>query len=633
MAQIPALRLGILSLVSAACAFALPVPWNSGLVALTLCGMLLIAIFLLWWRQIVLCYAIAAIGIGVSLASAWRRALPPMTDAVVQPFPAYVEGRIVDILRVQPPRLRCIVEGQVDAQPLPPMQARVLLSIAGTAGTEPWAQPGHTIRASIRIRPPRPAVLPTDFPEWDYCAHLDVQWVGFARASDVSLWEEQPRSRTDLLEFLAHQRQRLRQWIADLYPSDVRPLALALLVGDRSELAPQQRREFALTGVSHVLAISGLHIGVLAGMVLVVVGFFPWRWLQWLLFSGMVALCVALTGAQPSALRAGVMATLGWAAYLLQRQPQPINIVAAVALFLLIISPELAFSRSFQLSVLATLGIVGFFDSFSRWLQQHVRWLPKAVVHMVALTLSATCTSAPVAAWAFGIFSLVSVPLNLLAVPLSSAALISGVLGLLAYPLLPELGHLYSGGAQLCLRGLDWIVRHVAQAPMVALEGHTAVAAGLGSSFLLLWLLTARRWQHVLFRVGVAGLVTVLGASWSTPRVETLLVPRDRLVAAFLPTALDSLLVVLVDRFPNQKPRSDPALEQYLHEFSGHLRIAYTGYTSELIAMRCIRLRPNTSAAPAPPPLLEYTHRLFQLRMPLPQVAHPVRLSELEGIQ
>ncbi|MEN3027188.1 MAG: ComEC/Rec2 family competence protein, partial [Chlorobiota bacterium] len=490
----------------------------------------------------------------------------------------------------------------------------------------PWAQPGRTIRATIRLRPPRLATLPTDFPEWDYCAHLDVQWMGFARASDVSLWEEQSRSHIDLLEFLAHQRQRLREWIAELYPSDIRPLALALLVGDRSELAPQQRREFALTGAAHVLAISGLHVGVVAGIVFIVLGFLPYRWLRWLCASLLIVLFVGLTGAQPSALRAAGMAILGSALYLLQRQPHPVNVVAAVAFGLLLLQPELLFSRSFQLSVLATLGIVGLFGPFAQWLQQLAPALPQFLRDMVALTLAATCGSASVAALAFGIFSLLSIPINVAAVPMSGAALIAGLLGMLFHGAVPPVGELYTSAAIACLRGLTWLTHHAAQLPFAALEGHSAAVAAVGASAGLLWLLKAQRWLHVLLRFCVVVAGIALGSYWLRPSIQPQLAPRERLVAAFLPTAPDTTVVVLIDRLPRHKPKRDPALEDYLRILSGHLSIAYTGYTSELLALQCFRSRPNVSVLPAPPAIVDYIHQLFRSPQPLRQLYRPLLL-------
>lgn len=633
MAQIPAVRLAVLSISWGVVLSALSVRWSSAGEAVGLSILALGAAVLLWRRQAGVAYVVGAFGIGLSMAASWQRTVPIRTDALLPAFPASVQGRIVEVLRQQPPVLRCIVEGWLDAQPLPPLRTRLLLHITGITGQEPWAQPGQPLRATIHVRLPRPAALSTDFPEWEYCAHLNVHWVGFAQVGAISWWEQEPTPLERCWLWILRQRQRLRQWITELYRAEVRGLALALLLGDRSELLPEQRREFALGGISHVLAVSGLHVGVLAGMVLIAVGFLRQPWLRWGIFSLGVCLVVILTGAQPSAVRAGAMAVLGWGLYCAHRQAHPLNVIAAVALLPLLLAPELALSRSFQLSVLATAGIVGLYMPFSTWLEQHVRWLPRPMAQLSALTLAAMCTSAPVAALSFQSFSLISVPLNLLAVPLSSAALVAGALGLLTYWLVPALGQLYSSAAEACLQLLVGLVHRAMQLPIVALEGRVSVAAACGMSLLLLWLLTAHRGRHILARIGIAALGIVLAYAVMAPRREAVLIPRDRLVVAFLPTAPEVTLAVLVDRFPRRKPRADPALERYLLELPGRLQIAYTGLAGELLAVRCFRVRPNTSVVPAPAELLQYVEGVFDLRVPVAQSVFPRRASSLRGHQ
>ncbi len=627
MAQIPALRLSLLSVGWALALSALPVRWSNALVACALWGIACVAALLVWRRQHGAAYVLGTFALGLFLAASWQRERPPRTEALVPPFSAFLQGRIAEILYLRPPLARCSVEGLLDAQPLPPLRTRVLLHVTGITGDEPWLYPGGAIRAHLHIRPPRQAWLPTDFPEWDYCAHLNVQWVGVARAEAISWWEQKPSSVLERWRlWVMHHRWQLRQWVGKLYAAPVRGLALALLLGDRSELVPEQRREFALTGISHVLAISGLHVGVLAGMILVAIGFLRRRWLQWGLFSLGVCCVVYLTGAQPSALRAGAMAILGWALYCGQRPAHPLNVVATVALFLLLVAPELALSRSFQLSVLATAGIVGLYTPFSTWLQQHARWLPQPMRQLAALTLAATCTSAPIAAISFQTFSLLSLPLNMVAVPLSSCALIAGALGLLTYWLVPMVGQLYSDAASLCLQLLVGLVHQAARLPIVALEGSTSIAAAFGSSALLLWVLTAHQGRHILARAAMVLLAILLAHEVLKPSREVRLIPRERLVVALLPTARDSTLVVLVDRFSRRKPRLDASLERYLLSLPGVLRIAYTGTAGELVAVRCLRQRPHTSIAPAPAPLLEYVQTLFGLQGPIAQSVSPRRM-------
>ena len=138
----------------------------------------------------------------------------------------------------------------------------------------------------------------------------------------------------------------------------------ALVLGYKDEMDPEIRDAYAATGAMHVLAVSGLHVGIIA--LLLNFAFVRWlepydvRWKRWKLpfvLSGIWAF-VLLTGASPSVLRAGTMFSFIAIGTSIDRRPRIYNTLALSAFFLLIFDPNLLFSVGFQLSYAAVLGIV-----------------------------------------------------------------------------------------------------------------------------------------------------------------------------------------------------------------------------------------------------------------------------------
>jgi len=139
----------------------------------------------------------------------------------------------------------------------------------------------------------------------------------------------------------------------------------ALILGNKDELNNEIRNAYASTGAVHVLAVSGLHVGFIAGGVAWLLSFIPfkkksWRWIRLSLNLLAVWAFALLTGLSPSVMRAACMFSFILVGQAFKRKPNIYNILAASALFLLLINPFLIFNIGFQLSYLAVLGIIYF---------------------------------------------------------------------------------------------------------------------------------------------------------------------------------------------------------------------------------------------------------------------------------
>lgn len=219
-------------------------------------------------------------------------------------------------------------------------------------------------------------------------------------------------------------------------------LAVALTTGNRAYLQPQTAAPFRHTGTSHLLAISGLHLGVLAALLWWLCGAAVNRFPALLRRFGRRRACgaavvvvlggyVLAIGAPVSAVRAWVMIAFGVAALVLMRPLCPFHALAAAALGLIVVQPSVVAELGFQLSFLATLGILLFLrfrprvllapdDPFAAPEPRVRRWL-RRVGLFVGVSTSATLATWPCVAAHFGEVALCGIFVNLIVTPLVSA--------------------------------------------------------------------------------------------------------------------------------------------------------------------------------------------------------------------
>jgi competence protein ComEC len=221
-----------------------------------------------------------------------------------------------------------------------------------------------------------------------------------------------------------------------------------MVLGDRSLIPEELEDAFQRSGVTHVLAISGQHVAILAAVV-----FFGLRLvavppnaragvtilLTWLY--------IVVAGAPPSAIRAGVVATFVLAAKPLGRQVSALHFMTTMLAAVLAYNPLLVFSTGFQLSVAAVFGILLLREPLNALVEKTVLRPfddpPRAVSNLISVSLAAQISTTPIVAATFEEVSTVGVFTNLIAVPISGPILTLGLLGstlgnlapVLAYPL------------------------------------------------------------------------------------------------------------------------------------------------------------------------------------------------------
>lgn len=246
-------------------------------------------------------------------------------------------------------------------------------------------------------------------------------------------------------------RDALAGRIADLY-GERAPIIAALLLARREGLDPSVRETFAVTGVAHLLAISGFHVGVVAGLALSLlrasgVG----RRRSTLTAAALTWGYVALIGFPDAACRAALILTCVAVSHMRGRPPTRWGALGAAGLVLLVLDPARLGSPGFQLSFAGAAGLVAWAAPVGRAIEDVRRRcgappLPRALVSALSSGIAATVATAPIVAWHFERVSLIGVPVTLLATPLVSIALPGAIASVVADFIAPPVAHFLAGG-------------------------------------------------------------------------------------------------------------------------------------------------------------------------------------------
>lgn len=203
---------------------------------------------------------------------------------------------------------------------------------------------------------------------------------------------------------------------AKVLPPPEGAILSAMTLGDKSRLSQDFKDKLSRAGLSHITAISGMHIMVLFGILLFV--FFKlglWRWQATILTILFLIFYILMIGAPPSAVRAGIMGGLLYLGYMLGRLNQSSRAVVFAATGMIVINPLiLTRDAGFQLSFLASLGIIYLLPIFSKWTKAE----GSKIKELLGLTFAAQIFCFPILIFNFGQFPILAPISNLLVVPL-----------------------------------------------------------------------------------------------------------------------------------------------------------------------------------------------------------------------
>lgn len=230
-----------------------------------------------------------------------------------------------------------------------------------------------------------------------------------------------------------------------------RALLKALVIADRSELDEERLDEFRNSGVIHVLAVSGMHIGILSALLLfltrplvLVTG----RKMRYLLVIAGVWAFVLLTGAAFSTVRAALMLTMAGTAWILERHREAFSATCYAALLILIFRPAAMFDPGLQLSFVSVASLTLFADRLN-FIDHRSHPVTYKICALILTTLIATSATWILTGYHFGSIALRFLPANILILPLLPAYMTVGIF----YILLAAVGFDF----EILARILEWI--------------------------------------------------------------------------------------------------------------------------------------------------------------------------------
>ncbi len=213
-------------------------------------------------------------------------------------------------------------------------------------------------------------------------------------------------------------------------------LVSSIVLGQKAvNLSYGIRDLFTQVGLAHVLAASGFQVSLLLGTVVTLTGRFSRR-SQFIIGLLILLIYLGLTGIQPSVMRAVIMGIAVLIALVSDRKIRPLGSLLFAATLLLLFKPIWIVDLGFQLSFLATFGLIVTLPA----LKQRLDWLPSKVADAVAIPLAASLWTFPLLMHIFSIIALYSIPLNIIVAPLVIAISLGGVVSAVAALIFPSLG-------------------------------------------------------------------------------------------------------------------------------------------------------------------------------------------------
>ncbi len=387
-------------------------------------------------------------------------------------------------LRVQP--LRVLSNGDVDEDVGDLVLVRVRSDFGSALSQKErvvvWRY-GDVVRVEGRLEAP-PRMSTFDYRE--YLARKGV-FAMMSRPDDIERIGENAGAplHAQLLLF----KDRVRQVVKQILPQPESALLNGILIGDDNDITDELKNAFRRTGTSHIVAISGFNVSIVIALVVPLLGRLIGARRASQVALPAIALYVIFVGMSASVVRAALMSSLALIGLMFWRRGFTLNTLCAAAAIMLIADPNLLYDVGFQLSFMATLGLVLYANRFTvpaeRWVNAritspHLRKPAMLVIEGVLVTTAAQVTTLPLILVTFNQISNVALLVNAIVLPLQPAVMVLGALAAAVGVISIPIGAVVAWPAYLFLAGtirpVEWFSQFDAAAMPVYGFGNAAVA-------------------------------------------------------------------------------------------------------------------------------------------------------------
>lgn len=380
-------------------------------------------------------------------------------------------------------------------------------------------KPGDTVTGTFRLR----VSVPTEESDGTYHAGMGVFLLAY-QDSEIAVSAAQELSARHYPAVLS---RKIGETLRSCFPEDTAAFAKALLLGDIKDLNYELDTALKISGIRHVVAVSGLHVAILFCLIQMVTLKNPI--LTALLGMPVLLLFASLAGFTPSVSRACMMCSLMILGRILDREYDGLTSLSFAALIMLMLNPWAVTSVSMQLSVASVAGIFLFYHPINGWLlgkyadakgKKLSLKIRKWITMSVSVTISAMVLTTPLSALYFGVVSLIGILTNLLTL---------WAVSVIFYSILAVCGMnlFWHGGAVILAEAVSYLIRYVLLCAEV-LGKFPLAAVYTRSVYITVWLIFAyclitafllQRKKHPAVLAGclVVSLFLSVLLSWAEP--------------------------------------------------------------------------------------------------------------------
>lgn len=397
----------------------------------------------------------------------------------------------VPVLREKSVRAEATIIGIHRGNGINSTSGKIMLTLENDSSSQQLG-PDDIIAVSARIKTLNPPANPGEF---DYAAFLHNRSIYRQAYIKSSEWMLSQRAETH--SFFGYFLM-WREFFIDKFRSHVEGKAefsvlAALILGKTEFIEQDMMQAYASAGAIHILAVSGLHVGLIYVVLAPLLRkLFPGKskkWLKFLIPASILWLYAGVTGFSPSVLRAALMFTAFIIAETWERNSSSYNTIGISAFLLLCWNTQMISELGFQLSYLAVLGIIMLQKKITDALPLSNSWTQK-MWQLSSVTLAAQITTFPLSIYYFHQFPVYFLFSNLLVIPISTVLLYAGLVFLLVC-WIPHLSDVVANISSSITTLMNTIIQWFDQLPMSTWRGYSPGIIEMVILYVLMWTVTS----------------------------------------------------------------------------------------------------------------------------------------------
>jgi len=540
-------------------------------------GFSLLSIIMLILKRQVLCYFFMALAISAILNLRLQTQSSSFPDEFIAPIPGIIDGKITRVVTKKDNYVSFIADISFDSKFSKNLPAAMFIQMFSTDENKiSKLIPGARIQAEVTASIPDQKQIVNEFDQRAYAHSNGIDFMAKVEKSKLSILNYDSKFQA----FISSARQIIQDRIEVMFSESTSGVVTAILTGDKSKLSPLIRDTFSKSGTAHLLAVSGLHVGIIAVILFVCLGSIKSRTMKLILFVLCIWLFILFTGATPPGIRAGIFASLFALLKYSQNRVNPLNVLGMTGIIVLLIEPLSLFSASFQMSFASVFGIIVFYQFFRRsfiiLFKSKSEFTP--LINSLAITIAAGVVVSPLVAYYFGIHSLISPIANLVAVPLMTLALAHSLIGILLSFLMFDFGNIFCMSAEFLINSINQLNEILASLDFSYVSSENVVLISFLMSLLITYTLISRNLRLLVTRFAVSLVVFGLALQLlPEPSKENQKIVLRKDFVAYIDDDSNQRYIYILDRKPSIFPTNDYYLNQYLADFEGQIYLGYTG--------------------------------------------------------